>query len=108
MAFRDGVGIAVDLDDQLFGKAQHVGEERSKRRLMAPFQMRIGFAQRAEQAAFGLGSLAAQLAGARNRTDRLFLVKAHLPSPFRRYAAPSLSQRERDLGCPVKARLLTR
>jgi hypothetical protein len=41
--------ISFSLREKDFGKAQHVGEEGSKRRLMTPFQIRIGFTQRAKQ-----------------------------------------------------------
>ena len=47
---RGGVsmGIAVDFDHQFLAEAQNIGIERPEWRLVPPFQVRVGLAQRAK------------------------------------------------------------
>ncbi len=89
---RHCMGVAVDFDHRSFRKTEDVGVTGAERCLMAPFQVREGLAEGAEQAASGRRRVAAALPGAWRGSHRLMCVKAHLSSPFRRCAAPSLSR----------------
>ena len=97
--------VAVDLDDQLVRKTQHIRVERADRRLMPPFEFGKRLPQRAEQPPFRLACVASQVAGAAHRAAGLAMIEAHRPHPSAAAPLPPspdgrgivpLSHRERE------------
>ena len=90
-----GVRVAVDLDDQRSAEAQDVGVDTARRApggaISGPERPRAAPRSRRRS---GSGASRRSCASAVDGAGWLVFVEAHPPSPFRRCAAPSLSQGE--------------
>jgi hypothetical protein len=94
LIFRWGRVLAsIKLDDELLREAGEVGKVRTNGHLAAPLELRQLRPEGTPQSPLSIGGITTKLASALARASRCFVVDLHdlSTSPFRRFAAPSLS-----------------
>jgi hypothetical protein len=87
-----GVLTTIKLNDQLLGETGKVGEVGTDRHLSPPFAAGQLGSECTPQALFRFRRITTKLARSQHGPSLCFVVNLHLSSsPFRRFAAPSLS-----------------